>query len=585
MFSSFDRNFSSLSLDPSILKTLDHLQFKNMTLVQEATLPVFLTSKDVIVEAVTGSGKTLCFLVPILQFLIKNRHDIGTKIASIIIAPTRELAEQITKVLDLFLNNINDHYQTRLSSQLIIGGSSVEFDLSKTQKNGANVIVGTPGRLQELFTNYPYLYNTKNVEILVMDEADRLLDMGFETTLNSILSLLPKQRKTGLFSATMSESLDEWSRVGLRNPVRITKTEYFKDEKQRIPTSLKIYYTITTAREKWDTLEAILRENSEKKIILYVATCAVVDYYFKVVGKWDRFKEFNFYSLHGKMDPKRRGVVYEKFSSAKKSVLICTDIAARGLDFPDIDYVIQYDPPQDPKSFSHRCGRTARIGKEGAAVVFLDPKEDTFVEFLKIRKVPMEPLELDLKELEEEKYYQELVEINQSDRDIYEKSIKAFVSWIRYYNEHQANFIFNLKKLDLAQVAKTFGLFRLPKMPELSKVEFTTLDIDPDSIPYLDKIREKNRLKNLTKPTGLGLKSAKKHKSVAWSQQKQIREKRIDRKEKREKRKIAKAKSSQVSNDLAAKKNSQMEDWLEMQSEARKLKKSAKSNDYSDDDL
>jgi ATP-dependent RNA helicase DDX55/SPB4 len=549
-----------------------------MTHVQEATLPLFLASKDVIVEAVTGSGKTLCFLIPILQFLVKQRNDPSNrndiKISSVIIAPTRELAEQIHKVLELFLTNINDHYQSKLFCQLIIGGSSVQHDLLTTQAHAPNVIVGTPGRIHELFTSYPYLYTTKNLEILVMDEADRLLDMGFETTLNSILALLPKQRKTGLFSATMSESLDEWSRVGLRNPVKITKTEYYKDENQRIPTSLKIYYTITPANEKWDTLEKILKENSEKKIILYVATCAVVDYYFKVLGAWSRFKEFNFCSLHGKMDPKRRGAVYETFASAKRSILICTDIAARGLDFPDIDYVIQYDPPQDPKSFSHRCGRTARIGKQGAAVVFLDPKEDTFVEFLKIRKVPMEPLELSLEEFRKEQYYQDLVEINQSDRDIYEKSIKAFVSWIRYYNEHQANFIFNLKKLDLAQVAKTFGLFRLPKMPELIKVAFTSLDIDPDSIPYRDKIREKKRLKNLVTP--LNLKSMKKHKVTAWSQQKQIKEKRLDRKEKREKRKIAKAKSNQA---VSVKSNNDdvMQDWIEMQAEARMLKKSAKS--------
>lgn len=526
-------------LFPPLLQTLDKLNFKKMTHVQEATLPLFLGNKDVIVEAVTGSGKTLCFLLPILQILIKSKLEIQlSKIGALIIAPTRELAEQIYNVLDLFLGPVNSFYdfKTPLSTQLLIGGSSQEKDLRQFQESGGNILVGTPGRIHELLSNYPYLFNTKELEVLVLDEADRLLDMGFEMSLNSILKILPKQRRTGLFSATMSDSLNEWSRVGLRNPVKITKVEYspLENENQRIPSGLKIYYRITSHSQKWKDLGKILELNSEKKIILYVATCAVVDYYYKLLSKWERFNGFTWFSLHGKMDPKRRGAVYSKFSSSgTKSVLICTDIAARGLDFPDIDYVIQYDPPQDPKSFSHRCGRTARIGKEGSAVVFLDPKEDTFIEFLKIRKVPMEELVLPAQESNDD-YYHEMLEINKSDRDIYEKSIKAYVSWIRYYNEHQANFIFNLKKLDLGEIAKSFGLFRLPKMPELSKVEFNQIELDTDAIPYLDKTREKHRLRNVAKP----IQSVKKHKSVAWSHQKQVKEKRLDRKEKEKRERL-----------------------------------------------
>ena len=581
----FSMNFPS-DLFPPLLQTLEKLEFKTMTPVQEATLPLFMRNKDVIVEAVTGSGKTLGFLLPTLQILIKSKlenelrmHSIG----ALIIAPTRELAEQIFKILNLFLDSVNSFYFKKfkhsLSTQLLIGGSNHEKDLKEFQEKGGNILVGTPGRMHELLTTYSYLYNTKDLEVLVLDEADRLLDMGFEFSLNAILKFLPKQRRTGLFSATMSDSLNEWSRVGLRNPVKITKVEFnqLENENQRIPSGLKIYYRLSEPSQKWFNLSQVLQMNPNQKFILYVATCAVVDYYYKLLTNWKRFNGFNWFSLHGKMDPKRRQAVYSKFaSSGPKSILICTDIAARGLDFPDIDYVIQYDPPQDPKSFSHRCGRTARIGKEGSALVFLDPKEDTFIEFLKIRKVPMEELALPMDEFVED-FCKEIIEINKLDRDIYEKSIKAFVSWIRYYNEHQANFIFNLKKLDLGKIARSFGLFRLPKMPELSKVkvDFEPVEVDTQKISYLDKNREKKRLEQLKE-----IKEVKslKRKSVSWSNQKQLKEKRLDRKEKKEKRKIGIAKAKEAS------KNSIMEDWEEMQTEARKLKKPCKKGS-SDDEL
>ena len=253
---------------------------------------------------------------------------------------------------------------------------------------------------------------------------------------------------------------------------------------------------------------------------------------------------------------------------------------------PDIDYVIQFDPPQDPKSFSHRCGRTARSGKNGSALVFLGPKEDTYIEFLKIRKVPMQEWisnSVIALETDSEQLFSEIVKINKSDREIYEKSIKAFVSWIRYYNEHQANFIFNLKNVELGQVARAFGLFKLPKMPELNslKIEFKPLNIDAHKIQYLDKQREKQRqekLKNTPKPTFSMV-----HKPVAWSHQKEMKEKRLDRREKKTKRKIAIAKAK-VENSNPT---SMMDDWLEMQTEARKLKRKTKKalSDTSDDDL
>ena len=220
------------------------------------------------------------------------------------------MAIQSKNVLDPFLQEINAFYSAKdfLSSQLLIGGTLVSTDVKEFQENGGNILIGTPGRIQELLTNYSTLFKTKNLQVLILDEADRLLDMGFEASLNAILNFLPKQRRTGLFSATMSDALNEWIRVGLRNPVKISvKVESLDDHaEQRIPETLKIFYTIVDANQKWSRLIQVLNENPDQKFILYVATCAVVDFYYKLLSNLEVFKSFYLFSLHGKMDPKRR---------------------------------------------------------------------------------------------------------------------------------------------------------------------------------------------------------------------------------------------------------------------------------------
>eukprot|EP01125_Pyxidicula_operculata_P022634 TRINITY_DN941_c0_g2_i3.p1 TRINITY_DN941_c0_g2~~TRINITY_DN941_c0_g2_i3.p1 ORF type:complete len:238 (-),score=53.85 TRINITY_DN941_c0_g2_i3:92-706(-) len=204
-----------------------------MTPVQAATLPLFLKNSDVVVEAPTGSGKTLSFVVPIIEKLQNlesplTKHQVG----AIIISPTRELATQIYEVVNIFIENLP------LTSMILIGGSDISADLSLFTEKGGNIIVATPGRLDYLMqkaTNF----NVKTVEILVLDEADRLLDFGFYMTLESIISRLPKQRRTGLFSATQTRQVDELIRAGLRNPVKVTVNVEEKNSKsiQSIPTT------------------------------------------------------------------------------------------------------------------------------------------------------------------------------------------------------------------------------------------------------------------------------------------------------------------------------------------------------------
>lgn len=547
------------------MKIVKGLGFEMATPVQAAAIPLLLSHKDVVVEAVTGSGKTLAFLLPVLQILEKSsvmmKRDHG-RIGAVIMTPTRELAVQIFETLQGLLKNSESSH---LKPLLLIGGVSatLEDDFLKYRREGGNIIVATPGRLEEFLKRFngevgPALKDA--FEVLILDEADRLLDLGFESSIRNILQQLPKQRRTGLFSATMTEAIGDLIRTGLRNPVRVTvKVENSENSDSRVPTTLSIHYKVVESfEEKLGIFMSLIRRSDPghplhgKKIIAYFATCACVDYYMKVL---DGDKDSQIFALHGKMPHSKRTAVYRGFlDSIGDSVMLCTDLAARGLDFPDIDWVIQFDPPQDPKSFLHRCGRTARSGRSGDALVFLQKEEDAYIEMMTNRGVPMseyqEILAGDCKDLVEF-----LKDKSLKSREVYEASIKAFVSYIRFYQEHQAKFIFQLKSLNIPSLARTFGLLRLPSMPELRNSftlvqlqEFLATPHDPDVIEYSDKTREKQRLVSLVKTRAerackaesKDLIDSKKQKrqsnNVAWSQQKAKKQARQERKEKKDRK-------------------------------------------------
>ncbi|KAJ3289236.1 hypothetical protein HK104_007647 [Borealophlyctis nickersoniae] len=582
--------------------------------------------------------------------LLRRHRDrrplLKNQIGALIISPTRELARQIYTVITTFVEAVNsasaaasgpDGEQDadgrdsssrlpKLSHMLFIGGNSVQEDVQRFQKLGGQIVVGTPGRLDDLLKRTG-MFDTRELEVLVLDEADRLLDMGFEQTLTSIISRLPKQRRTGLFSATMTDALNELVRAGLRNPVRVmVKVEsVLGKEEQRTPSRYKLHFRSSVAKSMYQSLNSIsleigyiicspekklpqllhyLRRDKDKKFIVYFSTCACVDYYYKILSSLPHLKGFTIHSLHGKMDPKRRVAVYKKFTTAPtSSILVCTDVAARGLDIPDVDWVIQFDPPQDPKSFAHRCGRTARLGREGKAVVFLSEKEDTYVEFLKIRKVPMaqhEPFPDDEQDASVEgpriitaDVIAAVKSLNTKDRDVYEKSIKGFVSWVRAYNEHQASYIFRFKDVDVAAVAHAFGLLRLPKMPELKtvKVAYETSDVNPNTIKYKDKAREKQRQSKLASAAATSSSSAKlkkpkraKQEDTSWSHQKEAKERRAERREKREKKRVAIVKAKAEGRFVAKEKGKgEGGDGVELGKGGKRARDDGDSSDGADD--
>jgi ATP-dependent RNA helicase DDX55/SPB4 len=219
----------------SIIDALkNRMGFEHATPVQSASIPLFCNNKDVYVEACTGSGKTLAFLIPILEMLLKLDSPLGKRdIGAIVIAPTRELANQIFTVGERLMlsEDSNASPVFPFSLLLAVGGTNVAEERRKYEQNGGNIVIGTPGRLEDLICHQRQ-FPTSRVEVLVMDEADRLLDMGFENAVNNILGRLPKQRRTGLFSATQTEEVKQLVRAGLRNPVRVAvKVETKKDDK------------------------------------------------------------------------------------------------------------------------------------------------------------------------------------------------------------------------------------------------------------------------------------------------------------------------------------------------------------------
>uniref|UniRef100_A0A8C1T8U8 ATP-dependent RNA helicase n=1 Tax=Cyprinus carpio TaxID=7962 RepID=A0A8C1T8U8_CYPCA len=504
-----------VKLHDSILQTLKELNFTYMTPVQSACIPLFMSNKDVAAEAVTGSGKTLAFVIPALEILLKREEKLKKmQVGALIITPTRELALQISEVMGRFLQGFPQFRQI-----LLIGGSNPIEDVEKFKTQGANIVIATPGRLEDMFRRkadgLDLATAVKSLDVLVLDEADRLLDMGFEVSLNTILGYLPKQRRTGLFSATQTQELEKLVRAGLRNPVRITVKEkgVAASSVQKTPARLSNYYTICRAEEKFNALVAFLRQHKHEKQLVFFSTCACVEYFGKALEVL--IKNVSIHCIHGKMKHKRNKI-FADFRALKSGILVCTDVMARGIDIPEVNWVLQYDPPSSASSFVHRCGRTARIGNQGNALVFLLPMEESYVNFL-----------------------QRIIAMSLGDRAMFEKGMKAFVSCVQAYAKHECSLIFRIKDLDFAALARGFALLRLPKMPELRGKTFPDFKqeaINTDSIRFKDKNREKQRQKWLAdlkeKETPL-----KKNfiKNKAWSKQKNKKER---KKKKASKRKL-----------------------------------------------
>ncbi|GMC24615.1 unnamed protein product [Saccharomyces cerevisiae] len=580
--------------------------FETMTPVQASTIPMLAGNKDVVVDSVTGSGKTAAFVIPVLEKVVKEEANTSkfkkAHFHSLIIAPTRELSRQIESVVLSFL----EHYPSDLfpiKCQLLVGTNeaTVRDDVSNFLRNRPQILIGTPGRVLD-FLQMPAV-KTSACSMVVMDEADRLLDMSFIKDTEKILRLLPKQRRTGLFSATMRSAGSDIFKTGLRNPVRITV-----NSKNQAPSSLKLNYCVVNPAEKLQLLVSILNNYKFKKCIVYFPTCVSVSYFYSFIqylGKRNILvNEVEIFSLHGKLQTSARTKTLTAFTdSLSNSVLFTTDVAARGIDIPDVDLVIQLDPPTNTDMFMHRCGRTGRANRVGKAITFLNEgREEDFIPFMQVKNVELEELDLEVKGITTN-FYEDFRNWILEDRDRFDKGVKAYVAFIKYYSNHSATSIFRLQSLDYVGIAKLYGLFRLPRMPEITKYLATEKQegifpgnwlVDPpvnmDEYKYKDKKREKERQETLKNISLINdkkkLKSELKKKNLAWSDKTLTKERKLERKEKMSlKRKAIEEELKAEELDENAEEERIKEDWKEIVLQNKRKKVSSKAIQGNFDDL
>ena len=350
--------FSELNLEDSVLDALDAMNFRECTPVQEHTIPVILEGKDLIGVAQTGTGKTAAYLLPVLNQLSKGNYPEDAT-NCIIMAPTRELAMQIDQQMEGF------SYFMPASSVAVYGGNDgIRFEQEKKGLTlGADVVIATPGRLiSHLSLGYVDL---SKVSFFILDEADRMLDMGFAEDIMQIVKYLPKERQTIMFSATMPTKIQQLAKTILTNPVEV-KLAVSKPAEKIIQAAYICYEA-----QKLGIIESLFKEQQPERVIIFASSKIKV----KEVTKALKRLKLNVGEMHSDLDQSQREAIMHEFRNGRINMLVATDIVARGIDIDDIRLVINYDVPHDSEDYVHRIGRTARANNDGCAITFVSETE------------------------------------------------------------------------------------------------------------------------------------------------------------------------------------------------------------------
>ncbi|WP_413587139.1 ATP-dependent RNA helicase DbpA [Bdellovibrio sp. HCB274] len=346
--------FSNLNLKPELLAVVQELGFQTMTPIQEQSIPALLTGKDLIGQSKTGSGKTAAFILPILNQLELNQKTVQ----AVIICPTRELATQVlTEVRRLGRKLVG------LQTMSLTGGAQTGREQQQELEKGVQIVVGTPGRILDLASKGRLFL--EDVKTVVLDEADKMFDMGFIVEIGNLMKELPTQRQTVLFSATFSEAVLDLSRRYQKNPARVTI--------QEAPESLLIEEVTYDSEEsnKADNLMRVLQQHQAESCIVFCNTKNSVN------DLMNRFLDLkaSVTCLHGDLEQRDRERVMAMFKNGSAKILVATDVAARGLDIENLELVINYDFPLQPETYVHRIGRTGRAGKSGVAVTLISARD------------------------------------------------------------------------------------------------------------------------------------------------------------------------------------------------------------------
>ncbi len=363
------KKFKELGITEEILKTIEEHRFEEPTEIQEKTIPLVIEGKDVIGGSATGSGKTLAFGTGIIQNTEK-----GHGIQALILNPTRELAVQVAEALKDFSKH------KKLKVVVVYGGVSInpQIDQLKT----ADIVVGTPGRILDHL--HRQTMDLRNVKTLVLDEADIMLDMGFIDDIKMIIRACPKQRQTLLFSATIPPDIDRLIKHNMNNPIKVSAEVYVDPSKLT-----QMYYDVSD-NQKFSLLVHLLKHEESKLVMVFCNSRDNVDF----VANNLKANGIKAMAIHGGFSQDKRSRTMGRFVDQNVRVLVCTDVAARGLDIPEVSHVYNYDIPNDSKQYIHRIGRTARAGHEGKAVNILAHRDhDNFSFVLRDNavEIPKEP--------------------------------------------------------------------------------------------------------------------------------------------------------------------------------------------------
>ncbi|KAL1527129.1 hypothetical protein AB1Y20_015811 [Prymnesium parvum] len=447
------KKFAELPLSRATLGGLARGKWARMTEIQRAAIPHALAGRDVLGAAKTGSGKTLAFLVPVVEKLFREKWSRLDGVGALVVSPTRELALQIFEVLRVL------GAQHDLAAGLVIGGKDKGEEGQRIAR--MNILVCTPGRLlQHLDETAGFECN--GLQVLVLDEADRILDLGFKATLLAILDALPRTRQTLLFSATQTRDVRALASLSLKQPQYIGVHEHSSNA---TPAKLMHHYMLVGAAQKLDVVWSFVKSHLLAKTLIFLSSCKQVQF---VHAAFSALRPgVPLLCLHGRQKQMKRLAVYTDFSAKKHAVLLATDVAARGLDFPGVGWVVQADCPEDVPCYIHRVGRTARHSAGGRALLLLTEREKGMVASLEAARVRLHRLAPNSSRVYPLRA--KLQALLAQRPELKHTAQRAFVSYVRSVHLQGNKEVFDARSLPLDELAASMGLLAPPRVRFLSR--------------------------------------------------------------------------------------------------------------------
>ena len=459
--------FDDLNISQYTKHALKIHGFKYLTDIQKVSLPHSLGGRDILGCAITGSGKTLSFVIPLIENLYRKAWNNTLGLGGLILTPTRELALQIFNTIKL----IGIQRIKHLNCGLIVGGKHSSFKDEYGMLHRMTIICGTPGRILNHFEKNDLLIFNQ-LQILILDEADMMLDIGLLNQVKKIIDYLPKKRQTLMFSATLTMDIIKFSKVSLKKPVYLPLHSIHNSPKNLLHT-----YVETPIEHKYNLLWSFIQTHINHKIIIFFACLRQVKYTRRIFSKLRPY--CGIYCLHSEMRQFGRMSMYKAFKNKKnRAMLLCTEIASRGLDFRNVDWVINFDVPNNIKTYVHRVGRCARLGQKGNSITFLSESELKFVDELKKLNINIKKLGIKTKNLKP--ILGSFRSILVKDKKMLELAQKCFNSYLAFYYLHGNPNYMDPNKLDKEKLAFMFGLTFIPKYKSfLKKAKARKLDDIP----------------------------------------------------------------------------------------------------------